>query len=74
MPSRMISSSTVGILKHIANVPRMGYKRCNFGCDGSIIKGTLRGGQHAFSAVFRVPLEGFSLSSSIAISTQVYKG
>jgi hypothetical protein len=69
VPSRMILSSTAGILKHTANVLCMGYKWCNYGCDGSVIKGTLCGGQCAFSAVFRVPMEGFSLRSNIAIST-----
>ena len=64
-----ISPSTVGILKHTANVPHMSYKRCNFGSHRSIIKGILHGGKRAFSAAFRFPLEGFSLSSSIAIST-----
>ena len=40
--------------------PRIYYKRCKFGCDLSINKGTLHEEQCSPSAVYRLPLQRFS--------------
>ena len=36
------------------------YKRCELGCNGPIIRGTLHAKQSNFSALLRPPFEGFS--------------
>jgi hypothetical protein len=41
--------------------PRTRYKRYKIGRDRPIIKGTSLGEQRAYSAVYRLPLEGFSV-------------
>lgn len=59
----LTSASVRGIfLKiHTSRSPRMPYKLCRFGCDRSLIKGTLLGELSTYSALPRLAMERFFL-------------
>ena len=63
------TSREILLKPHTAQSSRMHYKPCKFGCNRSIMKGTLRGKQRTFSSLSRLAFHGFSDRSKLALFT-----